>query len=72
MVDMQFVESSNIEAIGYDEATQELHVRFLKSGQTYVYAGVPIDVYHGLMTAPRHGTYFNQFIKPVYTNFYIL
>ena len=72
MVEMQIVQSSNIEAIGYDETAQELHIRFLKSGKTYVYPGVPVDVYQGLMAAPSHGSYFSQFIKPFYTNFYVL
>jgi hypothetical protein len=72
MVDMQVVQSSNIEAIGYDYEHQELHVRFLKSGTTYVYPGVPSEVHEGLMNAPSHGSYFGQFIKPVYTNFYVL
>jgi hypothetical protein len=29
---MTFVQSSNVEAIGYDVASVELHVRFVKSG----------------------------------------
>ena len=40
MPEMQYVDSSNIEAIGYDPDNQELHVRFLKSGETYVYYSV--------------------------------
>ena len=40
MPEMHYVDSSNVEAIGYDPATQELHVRFLKSGETYVYYNV--------------------------------
>jgi len=71
MIDMQVVQSSNIEAIGYDADTHELHVRFLTSGKTYVYPGVPQEIYEGLMNAPSHGVYFGQFVKPIYTHFYI-
>ena len=53
MVDMNYVDSSNIEAIGYDTDAQELHVRFL-SGATYIYHGVPQETYDNLMAAPSH------------------
>jgi hypothetical protein len=43
MPEMIFVDSSNVEAIGYDTQSQELHVRFLKSGETYVYYAVEAD-----------------------------
>jgi hypothetical protein len=72
MVEMCYVQSSNIEAIGYDETSQELHVRFLKSGKTYVYPGVPQDIFAAFSTASSQGTFFGQFIRPVYTNFYII
>ena len=36
MPEMIYVDSSNIEAIGYDDDAQELHVRFL-SGTSYIY-----------------------------------
>lgn len=65
MVEMQYVDSSNIEAIGHDAAAQELHVRFL-SGDTYVYHGVPQEVYDELMAAPSKGSYLNRMIKGNY------
>lgn len=65
MVEMNYVDSSNIEAIGYDNDAQELHVRFL-SGTTYVYHGVPIEVYENLMSAPSKGSFLNREIKKVY------
>jgi hypothetical protein len=66
MPEMQFVDSSNIEAIGYDAAAQELHVRFLKSGETYVYYGVEAWVFQEFMQADSKGTYLNAQIKPRY------
>ncbi len=65
MVDMHFVDSSNIEAIGYDPASQELHVRFL-SGTEYVYHGVPQEVYDELMAAPSKGSFLNRAVKSNY------
>ena len=32
MPEMHFVDSSNVEAIGYDPDTRELYVQFIKSG----------------------------------------
>ena len=65
MVEMHYVDSSNIEAIGHEAGAQELHVRFL-SGDTYVYHGVPEEVYDELMVAPSKGSYLNRMIKGSY------
>jgi hypothetical protein len=65
MVDMNYVDSSNIEAIGYNSDEQELYVQFL-SGATYVYHGVPEHVYAEIMDAPSKGSYLNRVIKGVY------
>ena len=65
MVEMHYVDSSNIEAIGYEAGAQELQVRFL-SGDTYVYHGVPEEVYDELMAAPSKGSYLNRMIKGSY------
>jgi len=64
MPDMVFVDSKSIEAIGYDGATQELYIRFLKSGETYVYYSVEEWVYQELMQADSKGNYLNKNIKP--------
>lgn len=66
MPDMQYVDSHFIEAIGYDAASQELHVRFLKSGETNVYFAVEEWVFVELMQSNSKGTYFNANIKPNY------
>ncbi len=66
MPEMIFVDSSSIEAIGYDSGTLELHVRFLKSGETYVYYAVEDWRQQELMLADSKGTYLNANIKPNY------
>lgn len=38
-VQMKQVTSSHIHSVGYDDAAQELHVKY-KSGQTSIYSGV--------------------------------
>ena len=66
MPDMHYVISSNIEAIGYDADTMELHVRFLKSGETYIYYNVELWVFDEFMHADSKGTYLHYQIKGKY------
>lgn len=66
MPEMIYVDSSNIEAIGFDSDNQELHVRFLKSGETYVYYNLEEWVFQELMQADSKGIYFNANIKKNY------
>ncbi len=66
MPEMHYVDSSNVEAIGYDPATQELHVRFLKSGETYVYYDVEEWVFDEMTQADSKGTYLNTNVKRRY------
>lgn len=65
-MEMQPVISSNIEAIGYDEPTQELHITF-KTGRTYKYAGVPPQIFQMLIDAASKGKYFIENIRGHYT-----
>ena len=66
MPEMHHVDSSNVEAIGYELETQELHVRFLKSGETYVYYGVEEWVFDEFRQSGSPGTYLNTQIKGSY------
>ena len=66
MPEMIFVNSSTVEAIGYDSATLELHVRFLRTGITYSYYAVEEWRFKELMAADSKGIYFNESIKPNY------
>jgi hypothetical protein len=65
MPDMIYVDSSNIEQVGYDGDTMELHVIF-KDGSLYVYTNVPVQVYEGLLGAASKGSYLNREVKGVY------
>lgn len=66
MPEMNYVDSSNIEAVGYDTGTMELHVRFLKSGKTFIYYSVEEWRFQEMMQAESKGKYFNSNIKPFY------
>lgn len=69
MPEMQYVESRNIEAIGYDGEGRQLYVRFLQdggSGALYVYHGVEEWVYDEFLAAPSKGRYLHQNIKGQY------
>jgi hypothetical protein len=65
MPEMTYVASSNVEAIGYDDGAQELHVQFL-SGGYYIYHDVPREVFDELMYAPSKGSFLNRQVKGVY------
>ena len=67
MPEMHYVDSSNIEAIGYDPSAQELHVRFLKSGETYLYFNVEEWVFDEFSQADSKGQYLNRNIKGQYS-----
>lgn len=53
------VRSSNVKAIGFDEAKQELIVEF-RSGHTYVYKKADKKLYEGLVKADSIGQYMHE------------
>lgn len=59
------VASSDLRAVGYDPASQTLEIEF-HSGGIYQYYGVPQAIYHALMAAGSHGSYFHAHIKDHY------
>lgn len=59
------VESTAVEAVGYDATERELYVRFKgTSDGTYVYAEVSPQEYDDLLEADSIGGYVNREIKP--------
>ncbi len=56
------VSSSNVSAVGYDDTTNTLGVRFL-NGTEYHYYGVPKEIFDGLRSASSLGGYLDQFVK---------
>lgn len=61
-MEMIYVESGNLQAVGYDVEQQILYVEF-KHGDTYQYFGVDGSIYEGLLNAGSKGTYLNQMVK---------
>jgi hypothetical protein len=70
MTKMTQVESSMIDAVGYDAKTRILEVLF-NSGKIYGYEDVPPKVYKGLMAADSKGRYMLAEIIDVYSDYRI-
>ncbi|KKM06703.1 hypothetical protein LCGC14_1741290 [marine sediment metagenome] len=68
-VKMVSVESSNIEAVGYDEQKEELFIEFKNKGEntTYKYRGVPSKKYDSMVKADSVGRFFHKHIRGLYT-----
>lgn len=62
MVKHQTVNSSNLSEVAYDSQKKELLVVF-KSGDPYIYEGVPRSLFDDLLNASSHGSFLNQRIK---------
>ena len=60
------VESSSIDAVGYDPETRRLYLRFIGSGNAYVYEDVPASIFDQLMRAESKGGFVNTMIKGSY------
>lgn len=60
------VESEAIRSIGYDGSTLEIE---FTNNRIYKYFNVPAHVHAAFMSAESHGSYFNEHIKPIYTNY---
>jgi hypothetical protein len=61
-MEMQPVESSNIKAIGYDQATQTLRMEF-RNGSIHDYPDTSPADHTNLMAAASHGKHFHQHIR---------
>ena len=59
---MEFPGSSVLASAAFDEATNRLTVTF-KSGRSYEFFDIPMDVWFGLKEAESKGRYFTQNIK---------
>jgi len=62
---LKVVESSMIQAVGYNAKTRELEVVF-NSGRTYLYEGVPPKIYKELMAAESKGRFMRAEIIDCY------
>lgn len=68
MAQLMPVESSMIQAVGYDPQTGILEVVFT-SGRTYCYEGVPPEVHQELLAADSKGQYMRAGIIGVYPDY---
>lgn len=66
-ITLEPVDSTVIEAIGYDPETRTLAVKLHQSkrtpGRTYHFSDVPPECYMGLVSAPSKGVFFGRAIK---------
>lgn len=62
MFEMIPVESSNLQAVGYDDNQHILQVEF-KNSTVYQYFNVERYIFDGLLSAESKGKYFDQNIK---------
>lgn len=60
------VDSSSIAAVGYDPTTHRLYLRFVGSGNAYLYRDVPPATFDELMRAESKGGFVNTMIKGSY------
>jgi hypothetical protein len=66
-VDRRPVESSLIRSVGYDPAGSVLEVELVESNRVYAYYDVPFSVYTELIDAESLGSYFNEYIRDMYS-----
>ena len=64
-MDRNYIASSNIASIGYDEAAETLEVEFL-NGSIYQYYNIPASLYQRLMQEGSKGRFLNTYIKNAY------
>ena len=63
---LQPVESNQVKAIGYDEATKTLAVQFTRgAGAIYHYPNVEPEMHKAFMTSESIGSFFGAHIKPL-------
>lgn len=65
---MHSVESSALRQVGYKEDERELYVRFIDSGETYVYFGVDPATYEALRAAESKGRYYSLHVRDAFPN----
>lgn len=61
-MDFIFVDSSNVDQIGYEEQECEVHVIF-KSGRHYIYSDVNFDTWEQFRNSDSKGRFVNQEFK---------
>ncbi|WP_407716438.1 KTSC domain-containing protein [Micavibrio aeruginosavorus] len=62
---MVSVSSSAISAIGYNQQTRRLKIKF-KQGDTYDFCGVPQNIFDEFLRASSKGRYYDMYIRDKY------
>jgi hypothetical protein len=62
-MDLIYVDSSNVDQIGYDEDAGEVHVIFKRGGRYYVYSGVYLEVWERFRDSSSKGIFVNEEFK---------
>jgi hypothetical protein len=62
MADMIYIDSSNVDQIGFDDYEGEAHVIF-KGGRHYVYSGVTTEVWEAFRSSESKGRFVNTEFK---------
>lgn len=65
MPEMKRVSSSNVFALGYENADLVVYVEFM-NGTLYIYKGVPEHEFEALLNAPSIGSYLHRNYKNQY------
>jgi KTSC domain len=65
MINRDYVASSNITSVGYDQAAQTLEVEF-KNGSIYQYFNVEQSMFDQLMASASKGQFLNTYIRSGY------
>ena len=60
---MPFLQSAALRSVFYDEICHTLRATFRDTGRTYIYEGVPQELYDRLMFADSVGAFFNRHIR---------
>jgi len=61
----EYVSSTDIASIGYDEPTQTLEVEFT-NGSVYQYYNIAVGLYEQFKAAPSKGQFLNAYIRTAY------
>ena len=60
---MPVLQSAALEAVFYDDTRHTLRATFRDTGRTYLYEGVPQELYDALLFADSIGAFFNRHIR---------
>lgn len=63
MVNLVPVQSSCIQAVGYDESIKEMYIQFKGGTVAYTYHRVPKDIYDEFLLSSSKGHYYHLFIR---------